>query len=414
MKPLAIVVSPLFRLHSMPMSVRELCFRNYCKQSKSSCNHESPKLREYRFNPGYGNDNLCASLAGILLSLFNLEQVNLARRRRKEEMASLSEAITVVEALKRKMEEEWQIIEKKTHNLVSLENKLRTMKSLSLEGKITVEVAEASFSDVPMLMELVRMEEENALELQLLERGLARSSVKIGFDQADDLLTNLKAQDDSVSLRLCTNPMRDSEKIFMASFLLRQIFKDMISSRNPQFLGRRGATGSNAALGARPPVATARAPASSSSAPSLPPAAKPPTPSPPRPTSSKSSSAVASKVTRVDPALDRTVAISNRPRAFLKMQVESETPFRVVVELRPDLAPNMVDNFLKLCRGLKDGRGYKGSQVKGSRNWSNSHLVRFSAAFPMKGLREATLRRMMAQAAILPSLRGIFSLNRWN
>ena len=285
-------------------------------------------------------------------------------------MASLSEAMTVVEALKRKMEEELQNIEKKTFNLVTLENKLMTMKSLSLEGKMTVEVAEASFSDVPMLMELVRMEEEVALELQLLERGLARSSVKIGFDQADDLLTNLGAQDDSVSLRLCTNPMRDSEKIFMASFLLRQIFKDMISSRNPQFLNRRGATGSNAALNPRPPAASTSAPVSSSSAPSLPAAAKTPTPSP-RPTSSKSSAAVVSKVTtRVDPALDRAVAISNRPRAFLKMQVESETPFRVVVELRPDLAPTMVDNFLKLCRGLKDGRGYKGSQVKANRKFT--------------------------------------------
>ena len=273
-------------------------------------------------------------------------------------MVSLSEAITVVEALKRKMEEDLKDVETKTNNLVSLENKLRTMKSLSLEGKMTVQVAEASFSDVPMLMELVRMEEEKALELQLLERGLARSSVKIGFDKVDEMLTNLKAQDDSVSLRLCTNPMMDSEKIFMASFLLRQIFKDMISARNPQFLNRRGGTGSNAALRAsRPPV-------SCSSAPSLPLTAQTPTPSPPRPTSSKSSSTVTSRVSRADPSLDRAVAISNRPRAFLKVQLESETPFRVIVELRPDLAPTMVDNFLRLCRGLKDGRGYKGSQVK--------------------------------------------------
>ena len=279
-------------------------------------------------------------------------------------MASLSEAITVVEALKRKMEEDLKDIETKTNNLVSLENKLRTMKSLSLEGKITVQVAEASFSDVPMLMELVRMEEEMALELQLLERGLARSSVKIGFDKVDEMLTNLRAQDDSVSLRLCTNPMMDSEKIFMASFLLRQIFKDMISLNNPQFLNRRGNTGSNAALRVKPPVSSGRTPVSSNSAPSLPPAAQTPTPSPPRPTSSKSSSTVTSRVSRVDPALDRAVAISNRPRAFLKVQLESETPFRVVVELRPDLAPTMVDNFLRLCRGLKDGRGYKGSQVK--------------------------------------------------
>ena len=359
----------------------------------------------------------CGFLLSFLKNYFCqcLVKVNLARRRRKEEMASLSEAITVVEALKRKMEKDLKDIEKKTNNLVSLENKLMTMKTLSLEGKMTVEVAEASFSDVPMLMELVRMEEEMALELQLLERGLARSSVKIGFDKVDDSLADLKAQNDSVSLRLCTNPMMDSEKIFMACFLVRQIFKDMISSTNPQFLNRRGVTGLNAALSVRPPVASGRA--SSSSAPSLPPAAQTPTPTLPRPTSSKSTSAVMSKVSpKVDPALDRAVGVSNRPRAFLKMQLESETPFMVVVELRPDLAPTMVNNFLKLCRGLKDGRGYKGSQVQAEKNGkflNVTFLVRFSAAFLTKGLRVATLRRMMGQAAILPSLKGTFLLNRW-
>ena len=38
-------------------------------------------------------------------------------------------------------------------------------------------------------------------------------------------------------------------------------------------------------------------------------------------------------------------------------------PFRLVFELRPDMAPRMVENFLKLCRGLKDGRGYEGSRL---------------------------------------------------
>ena len=64
-----------------------------------------------------------------------------------------------------------------------------------------------------------------------------------------------------------------------------------------------------------------------------------------------------------DPAVDRAVGISNRPRAFLTMQLENENPFRVVVELRPDLAPTLVDNFLRLCKGTKEGRGYKESKV---------------------------------------------------
>ena len=66
---------------------------------------------------------------------------------------------------------------------------------------------------------------------------------------------------------------------------------------------------------------------------------------------------------KLDPAVDRAVGISNRPRAFLTLQLESENSFRVVVELRPDLAPTLVDNFLRLCKGTKEGRGYKGSKV---------------------------------------------------
>ena len=71
-------------------------------------------------------------------------------------MATLTEAITTTEALKRKMEIDLKDIETKANNIVTLENKLMIMKSQSEEGKLTVEMAETRFSDVPMLMELVR------------------------------------------------------------------------------------------------------------------------------------------------------------------------------------------------------------------------------------------------------------------
>ena len=35
----------------------------------------------------------------------------------------------------------------------------------------------------------------------------------------------------------------------------------------------------------------------------------------------------------------------------------------MVFELRPDMAPKMVENFVKLCQGLQDGRGYEGSRL---------------------------------------------------
>ena len=71
-------------------------------------------------------------------------------------MATLTEAITTTEALKRKMEIDLKDIETKANNIVALENKLMIMKSQSKEGKLTVEMAETQYSDVPMLMELVR------------------------------------------------------------------------------------------------------------------------------------------------------------------------------------------------------------------------------------------------------------------
>ena len=214
---------------------------------------------------------------------------------------------------------------------------------------------------------MVRLEEETALELHLLDRGLAWSSVKIGFDKVDHTLTQLRAQDDSISLRLSTNPNKDPEKIFMASYLMRQIFKDLISSRNPEFLKRadysRPRTSSATVLRQALPSASGKF-GLSSSFPSLP-SRRASTPSPPRPIAPKSSSVLQSQrvMSKLDPTVDRAVGISNRPRAFLTMQLENENPFRVVVELRPDLAPTLVDNFLRLCKGTKEGRGYKESKV---------------------------------------------------
>ena len=45
----------------------------------------------------------------------------------------------------------------------------------------------------------------------------------------------------------------------------------------------------------------------------------------------------------------------------------------MVFELRPDMAPKMADNFIKLCKGLPDGRGYKGSKI--FRAKANDHIL---------------------------------------
>ena len=68
-------------------------------------------------------------------------------------------------------------------------------------------------------------------------------------------------------------------------------------------------------------------------------------------------------VLKKSPFPEKTFNRTNRPHCFFKIQIDNEAPFRVVFELRPDMAPQMVDNFVKLCKGLPDGRGYKGSKI---------------------------------------------------
>ena len=91
-----------------------------------------------------------------IFNSFQLFSAKFSKQKKKGEMATLMEAITTTEALKRKMEIDLKDIETKANNIVALENKLMIMKSQSEEGKLTVEMAETRFSDVPMLMELVR------------------------------------------------------------------------------------------------------------------------------------------------------------------------------------------------------------------------------------------------------------------
>ena len=74
--------------------------------------------------------------------------------------------------------------------------------------------------------------------------------------------------------------------------------------------------------------------------------------------------AKASAATEPTPPRPRKISKkSSRPHCFLQLQEVNKPPFRVVIELRPDMAPKMVENFLRLCQGLPDGRGYRGSRL---------------------------------------------------
>ncbi|GJP33809.1 hypothetical protein CLOM_g19192 [Closterium sp. NIES-68] len=51
---------------------------------------------------------------------------------------------------------------------------------------------------------------------------------------------------------------------------------------------------------------------------------------------------------------------ATRPRCFLDVAFDGALVGRIEVELRPDVAPKTVENFVGLCKGTSSGLGYKG------------------------------------------------------
>ncbi|XP_069169086.1 uncharacterized protein [Procambarus clarkii] len=74
----------------------------------------------------------------------------------------------------------------------------------------------------------------------------------------------------------------------------------------------------------------------------------------------------ASKVAMLRPALSLEApmpTIQPLPRVYLDLSIEGiKQTARVVIELRPDMAPQLCENFIMLCTGAR-GFGYRGSQV---------------------------------------------------
>ncbi|KAG0730175.1 Peptidyl-prolyl cis-trans isomerase [Chionoecetes opilio] len=74
----------------------------------------------------------------------------------------------------------------------------------------------------------------------------------------------------------------------------------------------------------------------------------------------------AGKVALLRPALSLEAAaptIQPLPRVYLDLSIEGiQQTARVVIELRPDMAPRLCENFTLLCTGSR-GFGYRGSQV---------------------------------------------------
>ena len=282
-----------------------------------------------------------------------LDTVAAARRRRAEDKRGLVESLQVIDVFRSKLEGRLGRKEAEMASLDNVELQLNRWKLRTHGESLTVREGRGLEVEARQLVESLGREEEVGREAELLEHAVARSAVRIQFHEPDELLTKLGAESDEICLRLSASSHGDSEVTFLASLLLRTVFTQIISTQNKKFL-QHSLLPSTIRRACPPPQSSPL-----------------PTPlsMPPPPPAALSFSAMARRCATSPPSsvvrsLSRiTVAESSRPRAFLKVQVEREEPFRVVVELRPDMAPGLVENFLLLCKGLPDGRGYKGSKV---------------------------------------------------
>jgi cyclophilin family peptidyl-prolyl cis-trans isomerase len=89
------------------------------------------------------------------------------------------------------------------------------------------------------------------------------------------------------------------------------------------------------------------------------------------------------------------------------VQVERQAPFLVVLELRPDLAPRLVQNFLLLCAGAgPGGRGYRGSHLFRSQPGASVQGGDFENNDGTGGHSALGTRYIQAERIPLPDCRG--------
>jgi len=319
----------------------------------------------------------------------NMQTIQTSKVARKSKNLSLNETLSAVEKLKLKIENEIRNNKSRAKVIFELEKK-----SASLSHQFT-EVDEMDYFSVKLIYEeaskiqkMLKEEVDNS-NVDKLEKAISQSTVKISFDKADKVLSSLKAESDQIFMKLSTCLESDSELIFLSTFMLRSLFTEKISTHNKSFQGLaeleydETSHGQFEDLGkfmdlpefqnvkskVKVPVS---AKASSHELNLI---------------SSKINNNISGKVgqslskpvsfsdmakKQANPAAavfkripfpEKTIGQSNRPHCYFKIQVDNEPAFRVVFELRPDMAPKMVENFVNLCNGLPDGRGYNGSKI---------------------------------------------------
>lgn len=334
----------------------------------------------------------------------NMNKVLSAKVIRGQKDKTLREAIKAAEQFKHKLEDEYKNNQSHSNSLVGFEAKLNGLRSkINKIDALDYKNIKLIYEEAMHIKKSLKQEFDSARHHDL-EQSIRHSTVKINFEKSDELLSSLKADNDTIFMKLASSLDSDTGMIFLTTFMLGNIFSEKIASHNPNYkemLNRafmedgldapqplddvseyieyinqhfnsiqinqteksptnqnRNASGASSpeewkVVGTKESKKEVKKPLSFSDM-----AKKPGVPQP---------------VVKRIPFPEKTIAQTNRPHCYFKVQVDNETPFRVVFELRPDMAPKMADNFIKLCKGLPDGRGYKGSKI--FRAKANDHIL---------------------------------------
>lgn len=325
-------------------------------------------------------------------------KINSTKMVRKNKEHILREALIANDQFRKKLDEEFKNNENHNAQVCAAEAKLLNMKKqIEKIDPMDFQGLKSKYDEIIGIKKSLNTEADAARHDEL-QKSIRRSTIKINFDKCDEFLNNLKAENDTIFMKLSSSLETDPSMIFLTTFMLGNIFSEKISTHNPNFKDIVRAsylederdrpqplddvadliTYVNNTLKnldvrsnhSQSPTAQASSPGSASGT------ASPADEKEWKVVSSKkdskpkplSFSDMAKKPglpqpAKVRPFPDKTVAQTNRPHCYFKVQVDNDPPFRVVFELRPDMAPKMVDNFIRLCKGTADGKGYKGSRI---------------------------------------------------
>jgi len=321
----------------------------------------------------------------------NKQRIQDLKEERKLKNDHLKETIAALESLKLKLEDEVKSNRYLAKVNINQENKNNSLRQqFDNADKLDFKTIKTIHEEASNIKKMLNSEIDFS-NAQKLENAISKSTVRIDFDKADPLLVKLKVEHDKILLKLSAQYEEDSDLILLSAFLLKKIFSERIAAHNENFkklseseadsptkkyevdqtyLVRNGTDEISNNFEIKNITSAPNASEWSSietskvnNNPGKVVASSVPSATP------MSFSDMAKKQANPGAAVLKKIpfpekfARSNRPHCFFKIQVDNEAPFRVVFELRPDMAPQMVDNFVKLCEGLPDGRGYKGSKI---------------------------------------------------